>query len=52
MGAGVEVPQSVGQPQDPGNSGQSVGDTGGRPAPGALMGTGCFTLAMSRCGCW
>ena len=46
-GAPVSGPAS-----GPGNSGQSLGDTGGRPAPGALIGTGCFTLAVSRCGCW
>lgn len=28
------------------------GGAGGRPAPGAPIGTGCFTLAASRCGCW
>lgn len=28
------------------------GWVGGQPTPGAPIGTGCFTLAASRCGCW
>ena len=52
MGASEEAPPVSGPAQDPGSTGQSVGEAGGRPAPGAPISTGCFTLATSRCGCW
>lgn len=52
MRASEEAPTVSGPASGPREHWAERGEAGGRPAPGAPVGTGCFTLARSRCGCW